>query len=76
MPTMSPGDVRPIGCDVPVFQLLQWKYAIKLEALGMRHSSGRSVRAHACRMLGLRPRTRADHVVKAIEAILVRGLVR
>lgn len=36
----------------PVFQLLQWRSAMKLEALGMRHSSGRSVRAHAARVLG------------------------
>lgn len=39
---------------VPVFVLLQWKYAIKLEAKGLHHSSGRSVHAHAKRVLGIR----------------------
>lgn len=64
------GDPRPGGCPVPHFQLLQWKYAMKLEALGLRHSSGRSVRAHACRKLGLKPRTPVPVVIDAIDAIL------
>ena len=37
------------------FTLLQWKYAIKLESLGMRHSSRRSVRTHASRVLECKP---------------------
>lgn len=41
------------GGGVPVFQLLQWKHAIRLEALGMRHSRG-SVTAHAKRALNIR----------------------
>ena len=39
------------------FQVLQWQHAVKLEAIGLRHSSGRSVRKHACQMLGLPTRT-------------------
>ena len=30
---------------IPYFQLCQWKAAVKLEGLGMKHSSGRSVTA-------------------------------
>ena len=30
---------------IPYFQLCQWKAAVKLESLGMKHSSGRSVTA-------------------------------
>lgn len=56
-----------------VFQLLQWKYAIRCEARGMRHSSGRSVKAHAARMLGLRPSTPADVVIARIEEVLAAG---
>ena len=67
------GDLKAPGCDVPIFQLLQWKYAIKLEKLGLRHSSGRSVRAHACRTLGLKPRMAAESVIGQIDAILARG---
>lgn len=37
--------------DVPIFQLLQWKYALKLEIAGLRHSHG-SVYAHVKRTLG------------------------
>jgi hypothetical protein len=37
---------------VPIFQLLQWKYAIKLESKGLKHSRG-SVTAHAKRVLGI-----------------------
>lgn len=50
---------------VPTFQLLQWKYAIKLERLGMKHSSGRSVRAHAARVLGCK-RTEVEECIEAI----------
>lgn len=35
---------------VPVFQLLQWKYAIKLEMAELKHSRG-SVWVHAKRVL-------------------------
>jgi len=45
------------------FQLLQWKYAIQLEAKGLKHSRG-SVIAHAARAFGLGPRAKR-HVVLA-----------
>lgn len=53
---------------VPVFQLLQWKYAIELEAKGMRHSSGRSVYAHAKRVLGIKGNR--DKVIAHINKLL------
>jgi hypothetical protein len=52
---MLTGDVRIHAYDdslvtVPLFQLLQWRSALKLEAGGMRHSRG-SVAAHVRRFL-------------------------
>lgn len=38
---------------IPSFQLLQWKYAIKLEAKGLKNSRG-SVTAHAKKKLGIK----------------------
>lgn len=35
------------------FQLLTLREAVKMEGLGMKHSSGRSATAHARRLLGL-----------------------
>ena len=41
------------GSDLDWFQLLQHKAAAKLELLGMRHSSGRSMIARAKRLYGI-----------------------
>lgn len=54
--------------SVPVFQLLQWKYAIRLEAKGLRHSSGRSVRAHAARVLGCKRGEAAARIEDLLDA--------
>jgi hypothetical protein len=59
---------------ITYFQLAAMKGAVKLEALGMKHSSGRSVRKHACQILGLKPSTKAAEVVKALEAKLAEML--
>lgn len=67
---LVPGDLSPSGCAVPVFQLLQWKHAIRLEALGLRHSSGRSCRAHAARVLGVK----RGEAAARIEALLAQAL--
>lgn len=52
------GDAKTEGCDVPVFQLLQWKHAIRMEAKcamrGWRPPFRRSVWAHAKRKLGIK----------------------
>jgi len=55
-------------------QLATWKAAIKLEALGMRHSSGRSVKAHACRALGLAARAPHATVIGVIEQMMAEIL--
>lgn len=72
---MMRGDQKVEDCDVPVFQLLQWKFAIKLEAKGMRHSSGRSVAKHARIVLGLPPRMKREAVIARIDEILKRPMV-
>lgn len=49
------------------YNLCQIKAAIKLEMVGLTHSSGRSVRRHACLILGLATTTKAPQVIEAIE---------
>lgn len=57
---------------VPMFQLLQWKYAIKLEEKGIKVAR-RSVRTFACKALGLKPRTKHAEVVAHINEVLRRA---
>ena len=52
---------------VPVFHLIQLKAAVKCEAAGMKHSSGRSATAHAKRLLGLSRSTSREKVIQTIE---------
>lgn len=62
--------VQPVEAGaklVPTFQLLQFKAAIRLEAVGMKHSSGRSVRKYACQRLGLPIDTTHQDVISAIQ---------
>jgi len=54
---------------VTPFQLLQWKHAIRLEDMGIKHSRG-SVNAHAGRVLGLPKRTKRAVTLEHIEAAL------
>ena len=54
------------GKGVDYFILCSQISAIKLEALGMRHSSGRSVTAHCKRVYGLKGNR--DKVLAALEA--------
>lgn len=58
------------GTEVYHLELLQWRAAIKLEILGMRHSSGRSVAAHARRRMGLPKRGKKQEVLDVINDIL------
>lgn len=51
---------------VPVFQLLQWKHAIRLEAKGIKF--GRSVHAHAKHVLGITGNR--EKVIAHIQTIL------
>jgi hypothetical protein len=68
------GDTKAPGCDVPVFQLLQWKHAIRLEATcaekGWPAPFPRSVWAHAKRKLGVKGSR--EKVVAHIQGILDR----
>ena len=56
--------------EVTLWQLLQWRAAVRLEAAGMRHSSGRSVRKHAALTLGLKASAKPEAGIAAIEALL------
>jgi hypothetical protein len=53
--------------QIRYFQLAAAKGAIKLEAIGMRHSSGRSIRKMYAIELGLKPRAPAAEVISAIQ---------
>lgn len=55
------------GKGVEYGQLAALKGAVKLEKLGMKHSSGKSMRKAACTLLGLKPRTSYDDVISAIQ---------
>jgi hypothetical protein len=55
--------------DITVYDLIKWKHAIKLEQKGLRHSSGRSVTAHAKRHLGIRSKS-VPLLLAEIEKIL------
>jgi len=55
------------GRSITVWTLLQWKYAIKLEAKGLRHSKG-SVTAHAKRVLGVTGNR--DKILACIQGLL------
>jgi hypothetical protein len=55
------------------FQLLSLRGAVKLEALGMKHSSGRSATAAAKRLLKLSRGAKRETVLAAIEAALKQG---
>jgi hypothetical protein len=46
--------------DINYFTLIQWKAAIKMEMVGLRHSSGRSVYAHVKRVLKIVKETRPE----------------
>jgi hypothetical protein len=53
-----------------IFRLLQWKYAIRLEGLGMKNSRG-SVTASAKRQLNVRGNR--DKVLARIEELLAEA---
>lgn len=53
--------------DISYFQLLQYRAAIKLEIVGMKHSSGRSVAAHVKRIFGLPKSMKKQEVLEIVE---------
>jgi len=81
MTTMIPQDVQMLDWnDTPqvtnTFQLLQWKYAIKIEMeTGMKVQGGRSVIAHVRKFLSAPPKSKFsnqelyDHVSDSLDDI-------
>ncbi len=63
---MSRGYVAT-GKGIDLHQLVVLKQAVKLEGLGMRHSSGRRASMIAKESLGLSRNTRFDVVVEKLE---------
>lgn len=53
--------------NISYFQLLQFRAAIKMEIAGLRHSSGRSVAAHAKRIFGLPKSMKKADVLEIVE---------
>ena len=56
--------------EVPFFQLLQWKYALRLEVKTkgkMRLKGGRTVTAHVKKLLGLKRSTPREDILKLVE---------
>lgn len=54
---------------IALFRLLQLKGALKLEMLGMRHSSGRSVATQIRKELGLKARDKRSLYAELVEYI-------
>jgi hypothetical protein len=58
--------------EVTLWNLLQLRAAIKMEKVGMRHSSGRSARKKAALSLGLKANTPHDQVIEAINTEILK----
>lgn len=58
---------------VPMFNLIQMKSAVRLEKVGLKHSSGRSVRKRAALLLGLPTNAKHDDVINAITTIMKKA---
>lgn len=52
--------------QIAIARLMALKQAVRLEATGMRHSSGKSMRRVACLELGVRANTKHDDVIGAL----------
>lgn len=59
----------PVGTKI--FQLLAVKSALKLESLGMKHSSGKSIRKMWALELGLKANAKYPEVIAKIEEKLL-----
>ncbi len=58
---------------VNLMQLLQWRTWLRMEERAGKtcaHSSGRSVKAHACRTIGLSIRSQRPVVLEHLDAII------
>lgn len=61
---------QPMERKFSGFQLLQYRAAIKLEKIGMKHSNGRSVAAHVKKLFGLPRTTSYDTLIQIINDTL------
>lgn len=50
-----------------IFQLLQWKHALKLEAKGMTMSRGRKVSTHLRKLFGLKRSVKIEQIQEIVE---------
>jgi len=62
----SKQEVRSV--DAKLYFLLAQRGAVKLEKVGMKHSTGKSIRLHMCKVLGIKQNSTHDQVLEAIEA--------
>lgn len=53
---------------IALFQLMQLRAALRLEAVGMKHSSGKSARKQVAALLSLKPRTPFPKLITALTA--------
>jgi len=61
--------INDVERAVPVFQLIQWKHAIKLEMEGLRYSRG-NVCAHVKKLFNIHPQEKRQVVLNAIVDVL------
>lgn len=63
---MSGSQIFETPSDLETARLMILKQAVRLESVGMRHSSGKSMRKAACKALGLTANTGYDSVIGAL----------
>ncbi len=61
---------------VAIARLMALKQAVRLEATGMKHSSGKSMRKVACAELGMKLTTKADDVIGALAKEIEKRLAK
>lgn len=61
-------DRKKVDITPHLYTLLAARAAVKLERIGMRHSSGRSVRKHWALILGFKSNATHDVVIEALTA--------
>jgi hypothetical protein len=68
---MSPTTLVNVnGVGVTLFQLIQWKHALRLEEAGLKLSRGRSVSAHVKKTFGFPRNTKRSVLVKWLDSVL------
>ena len=66
-------DNAPIVLDMhdpdarDLYHFAMWRGAVRLESVGLRHSSGRSVRKFVALQLGMRPGAKSETVIAELD---------